>query len=643
MRETLSQSQVAEIMLSLVPPPVQAALLNDLEFLTRYGLATEATVTFGGSPPFSRSLLFQAIREAFGADTSSSKIAAEDGSVWHLSVHDKDGQRVLRFSAGEHGFIASQFWPLSPSREDRMIGFNREAEAIGLTDSAAEHWRAKLSSSAVSDDEFDKLQSEFNNTPVRSVLRIEAELRARSVNISSLVPIELRYYERLVGACEPDMTLSAFVASMEAEHLSSLMRWRRIEVLRSGLLLSWHSSLVGKFPTFDLAEEDIQYLYAWLLQKGDLVSCLGAIEFSLAHLDRFPRIESKLPELIDKLWREADDNESGRFNLLSCLCCLVLGEMARRGIGRDRPPFWRRLAAFAQASLIERAVIATGLDISSFAEWALKARGQIFYLQTMVDLRREPRWLPDFISSDQLKAEFLGRISAVARRNEFKITDPMLRERLLGDSGLQRDVQFPFSYLPGPMEGGTEAVAELPHDLVETLEQQLSSDVLGPNSFAPLLNSTLLYRITPDHAQLAADALRRVKYQIMQIGDERTLFSLLSGLATVGAVTRSQQLADEVRVLARVIRRRSGPKLPRDNELRVALIAAASYLDAGEWACFLGDWLTEMAQEPLTATMATSLYAHIRHLQNIEPILRRSCAKADAALLATANQLNSNM
>ena len=96
---------------------------------------------------------------------------------------------------------------------------------------------------------------------------------------------------------------------------------------------------------------------------------------------------------------------------MSSLVALVEGEVARQGFARKQQPFWRRLASIAHASLIEREITAAKLEFAGISEWALKSGGAMYYLQTLVDARQEPRWFPDSVSPQQLKAEFVSRIA----------------------------------------------------------------------------------------------------------------------------------------------------------------------------------------------------------------------------------------
>jgi hypothetical protein len=65
----------------------------------------------------------------------------------------------------------------------------------------------------------------------------------------------------------------------------------------------------------------------------------------------------------------------------------------------------------------------------------------------------------------------------------------------------------------------------------------------------------------------------------------------------VATVTCGAELADELRILTRVMRRRGRLGADPDDELRVAMIAAASRPDLNEWAHFAGEWISEIAFE----------------------------------------------
>jgi hypothetical protein len=138
----------------------------------------------------------------------------------------------------------------------------------------------------------------------------------------------------------------------------------------------------------------------------------------------------------------------------------------------------------------------------------------------------------------------------------------------------------------------------------------------------------------PQLAQLAAEALRQTKHQLRAVRLQKESFALLSGLATVSAVTRSVELASEVRILARAVRRSPGVDIAPDEAMRICLIAAAAYPERAEWCRFVGEWATELAYEDMPRESAAALHDLILVLCQLEPQLWETAARAEAACSA---------
>lgn len=154
---------------------------------------------------------------------------------------------------------------------------------------------------------------------------------------------------------------------------------------------------------------------------------------------------------------------------------------------------------------------------------------------------------------------------------------------------------------------------------------------LQADSFNILVNTALLFNLAEVDSDLAADALLKAKFSINNMEDPDKSFSLNSGLAIVAAVTRGTKLANTLRVLARVLRRREQFNFDPNNELRIAMIAAASFEHLDDWARFVGEWITEVAFEYENKGAGKLLLMELRRLIQIEPTLTKYCAAADAA------------
>ena len=124
----------------------------------------------------------------------------------------------------------------------------------------------------------------------------------------------------------------------------------------------------------------------------------------------------------------------------------------------------------------------------------------------------------------------------------------------------------------------------------------------------------MLFRLDSHHAQLAAKALRSVKHQLKKADNKEELYSILRGLATVAAVTRSSELADEIRILVRRCRFELSYLLSAEDALWIVLVAAASHADLIKWCEFVALCLSELAFQSIKHDEAERLHSHVEHL-----------------------------
>jgi len=623
--------------LKLFPSSVGEALLSDGAFKSRYGLKSDALISFDDcGVSIQRSTLFNGIREIFGNRDAQLVLMDKAGDEWLLEIEeDANSQRILLVQKERRLFLPD-LSTLSPVQTERITGFDRVVDEVNLPETEAFKWREILTSRALTDDEQNTFDTVIKDTPARVSALVASELEGGTFSLSSCVPRSDRYFEQLVGEYQEGLNLDEYSHKVVKQHIQQLMLWSPYKGFLLALLLSAHSLNVSAIDVDRLEESALIKAYEWLQNNGDLFSQLGAIEIGLSVLDRHPDIEPYLREMIEQIKNDSSDDKQGRFELLSSLIILVEGELSRTRVLRRKPPFWRRLASIAQASLIERCTNEIHGDVAKFSEWAMEARAQPFYIQNMTDLRLEPRWIPDYVSSRQLKAEFICRIIIAADQNAENIKSPALRELLIGEEhkSLRALIEFPFSYLPGPLEGGVNSQNVIPEEVMQSIKEQLCEEVLQPSSFVALMNSALIYRLDSDLAQLAANSLRVAKHQLRKVDNKELLFSILKGLATVAAITRSKELAGELIILDRRSRAcESGNKLSAEESLWIGLTAAAAHSDLSSWCKFAGDWITELAFQPLHCDEMDRLHSHVEQLCHIVPELWHTCGRAEAALV----------
>ena len=633
-----SRGALVQMGLQFVPPIIRDSLLRDVNFREEYGLSVDSNLLLGDSGIyFKRSVLFHAVRN-FLSGATEIKLNDTDGQIWELNRIDDEGERtVLALCRDEQRLILPDLTVLSPNCDARLDYLEKESSDINLPHESRTFWLNIISQRPLTADEFDEFNADLSDSPVAIARSIESNLiRRTAIPISTMVPPSQRYYDRLIGQYDGSASIKEYAVGSGKKHINELLGWRSYDGFLHSLFLSSHSSLTAEINIDELTLDVILRAFEFIEKHGDYLSRLGVVEIGFRILPSVPEIEPILVRIITKI-RDEDANSKGSgFKLFSSLFIFIDGVLSRTRLLCSEPPFYRRLAALSQAALIHRQFVNSTVDIDLFSEWAITYNGKQFYMQSFADMRKEPRWEPDFSAPSQIKPEFFGRIMIAASNFRQNIKDSSLFDLILSTNpdSIQSIGGFPDPFLPGPLEGGDVNQNILPAEIADAIDKQLGVDELGPSSFSALVNSALIFSVRSDHAELAAKALKLSRYRIARIEERWQLLSILNGLATVAAVTRSGLLADELRILARIYRLDAAFRLSIDEVLRVCLIAAASHEDANEWITFVGDWLTELAFGDLQIEEGEQLYSVLQCLLKAVPKLWISCGRADAALKA---------
>ena len=623
--------------LELVPPLIRKSLLNDQSFRKEYGFKTEAMIAFGSSGvSVQRSALFDAVRAVFAGEGPAELTDVED-RTWNLTNDARGGELPnLVLSSDQQRLVLPDFSVLSGDASTRIRSLEESASDVNLPLSAQEEWRSILEERALEDDEVDTFHSDIRDTPVHVERAIRREITAGESSVSSLVPNSRRYFKRLVGAYDGSGSIRDYAVGAGRAFFRYLSEWRPYEGFLFSLFLSSHSALTAEINTDHLLPEKLEKAFDYLEKHGDMLSRLGALEVGLRILPNRPEVEPFLLRLVRRIRDDDVEGKSSEFKLFSALFVLVDGELARTRLMAEEPPFYRRLASLAQAALIHRQLVQCGIDYQRFSDWAVSNRGEHYYMQSLADMRAEPRWNPDLAAAPQMQADFFGRIMIAGNNFEANLGEGELRDTILGDGeqSLIKLCEFPRPYFPGPLEGAEDSPNALPDDLARIIEEELDTEEVEASSFIALVNSAMIFRITSGHAELAAKALRLGNYTLANLEDKSQLVGILNGLATVAAVSRNPALADELRILVRRYRRDSQYGFTIEEAMRMCLVASAAREDLMKWRGFAGEWLTELAFGDLDGSEGDILHSYLLALLHSVPDLWVSCARADAALQA---------
>ena len=625
----------ARAMTELFPKSIRVALIERPQFRREFGLTADSEFSYGSAErTFRRSALFSAMKAALAGETEESvRVDDVHGKTWHVEVDLEKAVPGMMLHQDDQRIGIPSFALLAADNTIRKRALQHQVSAVNLPPAVVAEWQRKSSSELLDDDAVVAFYDDLNNTPIRVDEAIRGELENGSCRLSTLVPQSSDYFARLIGAYDGEESLSDFAAGGACEHLQRLGQSDSVDGYRWGLLLSSHSSLCAEMPIDNIEAASLDSVLNGLIENSDLYSLLGGIESALRLSATSVDITATLRRLAQRLNETFFDEQSDRYRLLSALIMLVDGELARTRALAAYPPFYRRAATIAQASLIERAIIDADANDDSFREWAMAHRGQPFALQTLVDARLEPRWPPNFAEWQQLRNEFVGRLLNASVVHQTAFAGLELEEFVgSGPDSLRTRFEPALTSLPGPLEGAPHCNNIMPDELVELVDRHISATVVTPKSFIPLVNASLLFDMDDSWADTAMRALQRVEGRLVGVRDQHQLEAVLQGLATLAATARHSGLADELSALIRRYVGSGRTELPIDSAFRIAVTASACSADLESWCERVGHDLTLLAYEDQTLDDSHSLVSNIDWLCHIQPMLWSHCSRALAAL-----------
>lgn len=619
-------------MLLLYPPFLHGVIGKDEAFRKALGIEFSQKILIDqGAVSFDRdkfhdstAVLYAAGKPVAVTDTARKK--------WTLSIEEINDRADLLLVRGETQYRVKGAPMLIPTEADREAAFAHLLQEAGFPPEHFDAWRGIIRERTLSSYEIEAFEAELEQSPVVAGRRIREFVASSTGDITSIAPPFRSCYEAFIGAM-PLSDVADFRSSALPAIVSNWLSWDEHEGAKMALLSAGHGSFTTASPLTNLAPDRLVALAAWAASEGDLLSKVGMVELGLAVLPRAPGLVAPLTQLVEELRDMDPDVAEARANLLMAAFILVEGELARTRILSDFPPFQRRIASLAQASLFER--IAFGhIDSEQFGRWALDVRGQNFLLQSLIDLRTEPRWPPEGASADRLDADFMGRIRNAAGTYADNIEDPGLRDLLLGSgpSSISKRIRFPASFLPGPIEGATSPAPDAPKEFTAILDRALGGEELTAQSVIALINMSSLFRVENERIDRAIALIRAASFHFTGELAVEQRNQLLDGLAKVAANTRRPDLAKDVRIMLRRLRIDGDSALPASKEFLTCLIAAAAHAELDAWVQFVGDCAVELSLDVDDIDEAKILHNDLTYLCAYEPALRSTAGRALAAL-----------
>lgn len=623
----------SSVLLGILPMFLRRKLVDERSFRQKIGFEAEELVTYGEDIVFSRSLFFERASEALSVDGGQSEIEDQAGKWWILSREQiSNGRVALKIASDSESFFATEFFVFLPDACERQREFDVAITEHGFPLTGLSDWRGLLAERTLTADEFEEFSQDIMKTPFAFLKVFRRKIEETNVSAEDMVPKDIEYFEKLSGKGEQD-TLPDLVSEVVSGLVTDYLAWDDEVGPRMALLLCSHPSISNVIASSGIDEQKLINLAEWVRDHGDIFSKVGVVEVALSANYNLPELERVLDDIVQQIIALDPKDKSGPLQLMMSFIVLVESEISRTRVLKHWPTFRRRLATFSHAALLAREA-ENRVDVEHFSAWSMEKHGQRFYLQNLIDLRSEPRWLPDYADPYQLKQELLGRLYNAVGSVSRGLPDGPLRHTLdpqNSESSFNRTRTLKSSF-PGPLEGSDSSLRNpIPKELEDALDESLSCGVLTAKSVTVLINATGLFRVGNEKAEKAVELIRASNFRFAENMGDAEKFSFVHGLAEVASRLRSQGLARSVRAVARSHRDELSVERRYSEEVIVCLVAAGAFEEFDAWREFLGSWLKELCFN-VSKGDAAALEASVEMICSIEPRLRAELGAGLAAL-----------
>jgi hypothetical protein len=282
-------------------------------------------------------------------------------------------------------------------------------------------------------------------------------------------------------------------------------------------------------------------------------------------------------------------SRNDRLKLFSA-CAVITAVALRPNANESAAPLpWFRLAVLSHAGVLTNALKKISKP-DGFLKWTTEQLGGSYLWHTVVDTREEPKWEPDWIAPDSLKAELIGRCTnALGLLPDAKRPKAWIKiiEKAFG--GLDTRLR---AYFTGPLEG-FESVGSAVQ--AEAAYNELKALLKGRSSFKRAPGLIIVAYAGAIDSRLTSEFVRLLEASNEQLAKLKTADQILRCCAYIASTSRNEELTKAV--VARCIRLVS-PDMTPGAFLRLMLIslrACASYVDIRRYYLEVGAVTTRFA------------------------------------------------
>lgn len=480
----------------------------------------------------------------FGMPTDAPSCGGE-GAI--SIVRAKTGLHSLRRAGGPE-VVLPEFGLLDPTESVRL---NAYLEIVGRARPCwpnQNSWREILVDRPLTDSEFGRLISELQHLADREILRISAAVSRGSFGVSDLIPSDPSYYHSLVGGIGNVDSNNEYVVRELTPHLTNVFNADLSWGLRCIRAASVCTTLDWVAITGSAGNDDLLAALKALGPGATPFSRLSTFRIAQARSASDVRFREFEDDALNQLLGEAAPKANGHEHdrLFPALMRLTLNAISMSEELAPAPHYWRRLAAFAHATILLESTSFQGWDKEALTTWCDAQQSLETAAVGILDMVRDPFWRADFQSANSLSVTAL--ITALR-------WSPIRDDYLNGLSPRQTEMvqeinpEFRLAFgLPGPLSVGRSRDDD---GLEQTIGLELLDGFTSDDSTAVALNSrqawnafrysSRIFSFSNELLVRLREIARSIHLHGSSISDEDV--SILSCVADVAVLQRDEELA----------------------------------------------------------------------------------------------------
>jgi hypothetical protein len=410
-----------------IPRTLHSDVLADGAIAKRFRIDTSRSTRLTDECAIDSTVLFAAFRNAADAKPPI-PIVDQAGVALNTTVRiDADGTGVIEI--GSHGWRFDHSALLVTDRVRRLAMLDAALTQHTLCQRDATELRDRVARLEYADDDFSYTLRVLASSPEAFSTRLRAKLAIRQVGEEDLLPEDIRLWDHLTAPVDQSATLADFLEKELAAERRARIAKDPVKGFETISLTLSAPALVPKTMVAALDAETVFRMAESALRFDDHFTLVGAFEICADWIEKDVRFVALGDQLLDRLVKDLAllKNASGLF---TAVFIIATAHLALHEVLRERPVYWRRLAATSLASLVVRTCGIGELEPKDLMSWAIRMCGQEYLISVYNEMTAEPQWRPEWADTRFMAADAFGRLYGAFLAVPGEVSPPSWKERI---------------------------------------------------------------------------------------------------------------------------------------------------------------------------------------------------------------------